>query len=61
MEYVSAQQITKSSEANGLEESILEKRQGLVSEGIKIGLVDMGINLAQTLWMMERMYLSLLK
>lgn len=42
MEYVSAQQITKSSEANGLEESILEKRQGLVSEGIKIGLVDMG-------------------
>ncbi|KAF8007524.1 hypothetical protein BT93_K1518 [Corymbia citriodora subsp. variegata] len=42
MEYVSAKQITKSSKAYGLEESILEKRQGLVSEGLKVELVDMG-------------------
>ncbi|XP_030553133.1 homeobox protein HAT3.1 [Rhodamnia argentea] len=42
MEYFSAQQMTKSSKAYGLEESILEKRQGLVSEGLQVGLVDMG-------------------
>ncbi|KAI6678097.1 hypothetical protein NL676_038893 [Syzygium grande] len=42
MEYFSAQQITKSSKAYGLEESILEKRQGIVSEGLQVGLVDMG-------------------
>ncbi|KAI3431067.1 uncharacterized protein J3R85_008137 [Psidium guajava] len=42
LEYFSAQQITKSSQAYGLEENILEKRHGLVSEGLQVGLVDVG-------------------